>query len=316
MNSMDCKDIKALLSGLVDDEVDAPTRHAAERHLGECGGCRTLLNEAEGLDRLLALDAALETRSELPSGFAEAILRETVDRPSLRPTHGGFGGFGGWVNWTGWIAAAATLGLAITIWTLENRPWGQPGSQNSPLVAEGSGSSVQELAPTLSGPRVHTAAMVRPTLGAPILHYDSITMPPPPPAPEVATENSVNATVVDEHIEQLEEIRQDPLLSESDGDTLYAASVALTMLREADDSSFADVEFLRQVIEYDELLSRLAAVRARLRAQQRPSVLAAESILLRVVRGPLDMQDLREIQGTVGEMGLAGTMRALSGGEV
>ena len=50
---MDCTDVKALLSGLVDDEVDGDVRHAAERHIAGCAGCRTLLDEAEALDALI-----------------------------------------------------------------------------------------------------------------------------------------------------------------------------------------------------------------------------------------------------------------------
>ena len=43
MTTMQCPDIKALLSGLVDDEIDGETRHLAERHIATCRPCRALL---------------------------------------------------------------------------------------------------------------------------------------------------------------------------------------------------------------------------------------------------------------------------------
>ena len=57
MDTMDCTDIKALLSGLVDGVVPDGQRHVAERHLAGCGTCRGLLDEAEAVNRLIVLDA-------------------------------------------------------------------------------------------------------------------------------------------------------------------------------------------------------------------------------------------------------------------
>ena len=57
MDTMDCTDIKVLLSGLIDDEVDADTRYRAERHVAECDACRRALDDAEALSQLLVADA-------------------------------------------------------------------------------------------------------------------------------------------------------------------------------------------------------------------------------------------------------------------
>ena len=55
--TLDCTDIQAMLSALVDGELDADRRHGAERHLAGCQACRTLLSEAEGLELLVAAAA-------------------------------------------------------------------------------------------------------------------------------------------------------------------------------------------------------------------------------------------------------------------
>ena len=51
---MDCTDIKSLLSALLDDHLDAPTLHRAERHLSACLSCRNFVGDAERNDRLIA----------------------------------------------------------------------------------------------------------------------------------------------------------------------------------------------------------------------------------------------------------------------
>ena len=73
MTTMDCADIKALLSSLIDDEVDPETRHLTERHISGCSSCRSLMNEAESLDRLIALDGELPF-DQLPVGFEDSVL--------------------------------------------------------------------------------------------------------------------------------------------------------------------------------------------------------------------------------------------------
>ena len=58
MKTMDCTDIRAMLSGLLDDQVAAETRYLAERHLAECPACRELLSEAERNEALIAAEVA------------------------------------------------------------------------------------------------------------------------------------------------------------------------------------------------------------------------------------------------------------------
>jgi hypothetical protein len=121
---MDCTDIKALLSGLVDDEVDTEIRHAAERHLAGCATCRGLIDEAESLDALL--QAEFESLTPGPDRIAAmtaAVLAHREPRAYLQQ----------WTTWAGWIAAAAALVLAITIWVADRRA-GVRGIADTPVV--------------------------------------------------------------------------------------------------------------------------------------------------------------------------------------
>ena len=101
MRSMDCTDIKVLLSGLIDDELDAQTRHLAERHLAECTDCRNIMNEAEALTGFIALEAEEGGAGALPEGFAGAVLSRTAYAHEVRSS-----GAAGWVlNPPAWISS-------------------------------------------------------------------------------------------------------------------------------------------------------------------------------------------------------------------
>ncbi|MCP3903293.1 MAG: zf-HC2 domain-containing protein [Planctomycetes bacterium] len=117
MDTIDCTDIKVLLSGLIDDEVDEQTRYRAERHLAECAACRHTMDEMESLNHLMALEAAEETPATgaLSDDFIGAVLERTVHADAPR-RH-----IGAWTNWFGWIAAAATVALAATVWVMDQQ---------------------------------------------------------------------------------------------------------------------------------------------------------------------------------------------------
>jgi hypothetical protein len=111
MSINDCTDIKALLSALVDGELDADTQHAAERHLAECRACRTLVDQAESLNELIRLESDSTGGDALPDGFARSVLQRTAT-PRRSHLHE-------WTNWAGWLAAAAALALAVAIWSAD-----------------------------------------------------------------------------------------------------------------------------------------------------------------------------------------------------
>lgn len=58
MEQLNCQDILAVMSGLLDGELDRETRHLAERHLVTCPACRDRLQKAEDADALIR-EAAL-----------------------------------------------------------------------------------------------------------------------------------------------------------------------------------------------------------------------------------------------------------------
>lgn len=293
MTNLDCKDIKALLSGLVDGEVDGQIRHQAERHLVECKACRDLLNEAEGVNELVALDAQrMMWPVGLPAGFEQAVLKRTIYGDALH--------FAGrrWTSWLGWVAAAACLLLTVSIWILDHQVISR--GQN-PVAVGGTrspSSSIPEVAFPLrsytynGGLPDGTGRNTRITAAA--LSMDD----------KRAIDDDLSTVLSASHSRAQ--------ISRDDSDTLYAASNLLDMLAQSDVQNFSDVERIRQVAEYDNLLDRLADARMRLSASDRPAVLAAESVLLRIVQGPISLDDLRILHDTVASMGLPEQMVAIS----
>ncbi|MCI0676577.1 MAG: anti-sigma factor [Phycisphaerales bacterium] len=289
MTNLDCKDIKAMLSGLVDDEVDRDTRHAAERHLADCPGCRELVNEAESINQMLAMEAERAlSPAGLPAGFAEAVLGQTVYAEAYN--------FAGrrWTSWLGWVAAAACLLLSLSIWVL---------NQGGGSLIAGGPRGADPLPPGLQGTRGSSHLTRSWTFDGPL--------------PGASAQDEQTNAAIDEQLARyqpaaLEVDFSSQNLSQDDADTLYAASNLLTMLSRADASSFADAERVRQIAEYDEILERLESVRERLSAQDRAVVLAAESVLLRIVNGPLSLGDLTMLRETVKSLELAAHVQAIS----
>ena len=84
------------------------------------------------------------------------------------------------------------------------------------------------------------------------------------------------------------------------------------MLSLSDLTSFADAEQIRQIAEYDELLQRLAETRNRLPEVDQQLVLVAESMLARIIVGPLAMEDLRVMQDAARRLDLARRLESIS----
>lgn len=297
LNNLDCKDIKAILSGLVDDEVDQATRHAAERHLGGCQPCRDLLTQAEQLNEMVALDAQRHLWPVgLPAGFEDKVLSRTVYGDAYQ--------FDGrqWTSWLGWAAAAACLLLSLSIWFLDR--------QRDAVLRDGGGTIA-------AGTQFPTTGMANVGLLRSWTTNDAM--------PEryvnrnaAASDLNINRMIDDELALMQPGFRlaadsRAADLSLDDMQTLYAASNLLAMLSQADLSSFADIDRVRRIAEYDDLLNRLSDVRGRVSAADRPVVLATESILLRIVNGPVDLNDVKLMNDTVAALDLAAQMESLSG---
>ncbi|MHC4106502.1 MAG: zf-HC2 domain-containing protein [Planctomycetota bacterium] len=257
---MDCTDIKAMLSGLIDGEVDGTTRHDAERHLAGCESCRQMVDEAERLDERVAAEAGSYQAGGWSKELEGAVLSRTVYADGRRAT-------GQWTTWLGWLAAAASLALALTIWALERQ--GSP-----PVIIPGSAVQVR------SSPRVFPATYR--------------------PGPEL------RSSVYDGELPV--ETLIGPVLTREDAEALDATSQVLALLPEM----ATDLEHVRGIIEYDELLSRLAEARQRLEPGDGPAVLAAESILAAIVAGPLSAERLAELREMVDRLKLVARLGAIS----
>lgn len=257
---MDCTDIKAILSGLIDGEVDPTTRHDAERHLAGCESCRQMLDEAERLDEKVAAEAGSYQAGGWSRALEGAVLIHTVYGDGRSAT-------GRWTTWLGWLAAAACLTLAVIIGVLARE--GAPPMVIPDFVA-GAGSSPRVIQATYRpGPELRSSV------------YDG----------ELPVETLVGS-----------------VLTREDAEVLDAASQVLGLLPE----TASDLAHIRGIIEYDELLPRLAEVRQRLEPADGPAVLAAESILSAIVAGPLSAERLAELRVTIDRLELPARLRAIS----
>lgn len=377
MTTIDCKDIAALLSGLVDGEVSGDERHQAERHLTGCASCRSLLDEAESLDRLLAADAAL--LEELPAGFMDGVLARTTRAGVARRTLGSR-----WLAVGGWMAAAASLTLAFGFWVSDNRSTARPGSGGS--IASGpeapSGPALTQnnnagdlMARAGTGSRVSSyhsvprygsmtldAAIPMETYGAAQPDLNSapnneatgsmINSRGPQVRPTADNGGfSMDATGSAQSLQAGDDLRQlferwrsdlwtkamvgavlvtdrgneaaptvlQPRvperlpLSRGDAETLRSATTLLEMLMDADHQSFRDVERIRRIAENDNLIARIGDTRSRLAAMDRPAILAVESIVHRIVYGPVSLGDLSVMAKTVADLNLIGQLDTMTG---
>jgi hypothetical protein len=281
--NLDCTDIKAMLSALIDDEAEASDRYRAERHLADCKACRKLLSDAERNDALVATAVAGTGPGGLPAGFEAAVLRRVAggDEPGAARRL---------TIWLGWFAAAAVLLLSAAMWWLD-----RPRAINSPVASSGPSIGSTWIRPVVNEVAQYPAdlpAGSAPQSAAPISSAASPSRswrPKTPAPPAVAP------------------------LTRADAEALEGASMLLAMLRQSDDGGFARVERAREVIEYDELLPRLSAARANLPAEDRPPLLAAEAMLYRVAHGPLSLADVRDMRQAIARLDLPQQIDAISG---
>jgi anti-sigma factor RsiW len=282
--ALDCTDIKAMLSALIDDEADDAERYRAERHLAGCKACRDLISEAE---RNAALVAAAVAGDDLPggtpAGFEAAVLARAT---GVSPV----GAARRWTVWLGWFTAAAVILLSAALWWLD-----RPPAVTGPLAIPGPAARSTWIRPVVN-------EVAQYPMDAPVVTAPRSTSPFVPPAgpPRTWRVEEPAPTAVSS-------------LTRDDAETLEGVSLLLAMVRLSADDGFAGIERARQVIEYDELLPRLSAARANLPAEDRPLVLAAESMLYRIARGPLSVADVREMRQTITRLDLPQQIEAISG---
>lgn len=300
MNTMDCADIKALLSGLIDDQVDPETRHLTERHISNCSSCRALMNEAESLDRLIAMEGE-NSFNQLPAGFEESVLSLTSPSSVIIPYHRRLS------TWFGWMAAAASLALAMTIWVNDRQKLIDLSAGNFVVEIIPNPPNEVVMPPAVAPVQVHNANYTRPVYGNHMNSFDDDFFFVTDEENETSTVEAVRADS-----RRLDELSDRLTISEDDALTLYTASILLEMIAHADTTTFADIEMARRIIEYDDVLQRLAEARDHLDPADLPALFAAESIFTRIVLGPIDINDLRRIRESVINLNLAVVIDELS----
>ncbi len=294
LTTMDCTDVKALLSAIIDGGLPAHDRHPAERHLAECAACRTFVSEAEHADALVAAAVRLGGPDDrLPDGFEGAVLARTVYADDRRR------GADRWRSWLGWLAAAAAIVLAVVLSPL-GRPTDPDREAGSPVVTATYPPGPELGSWTLQEPPAATAAGVRLVVNE-VARYpgDAETGPWVPTVAPGAVRTLARGPANE--------------LSRLDAETIESVSLVLSLLENADDRSFAAVEQARRITEYEQLLPRLAAARGGVPVADRPLLLAAESMLYRVVRGPMNLDDVRELRNTIARLDLSDQIDAITG---
>jgi hypothetical protein len=304
MRSMDCTDIKALLSALVDDTVTDDQRYEAERHLADCQACRTMLDDAEAAEALLR-SQLVDEADALPAGFEQAVLAATVGPAPHRAR-------ASWMAWTGWIAAAAALGIAFTTWySGQQRPRPDRGAiakKNTDLETRlnAYAATATFKSEIYDGDKPPTDWNVQPTA-------NWISPMPLPPADDLDASDVLTATdSPTAAVNNENRLVIQPTLAAVHADTLAATAVLMETLMHSRLDSFADVEEVRRITEYDELLPRLAAARMELDDADAQIVLVAESILSRIVLGPLDLADVQRTQQSIIRLDLVRHLQELS----
>ncbi len=286
--TMDCTDIKAMLSAIIDGAGDPDERHRAERHLAECAACRGLVSDTEQADALLA--AAVDSDGpgdRLPDGFEGAVLSRTVFAAEAA---------GRWRSWLGWLAAAASIMLAVVMWSMDRTPGGTEMFDGSyPAGPEIRSWALQE-------PPIDTAPRTRLVVNE-VARYAIDTEP----------RRGDSRATVRRAATETAPLESPSGLSPIAAETIESVSMVMAMLQHADDRSFADLEHVRRITEYEELLPRMAEIRSELPASDRPPILAAEAMLYRIIRGPVSLDDVRELRYTIARLNLAARIAAING---
>ncbi len=308
MQLFDCTDIKALLSGIVDDQLEPTTRHEVERHLSDCADCRALVGRAESLDSLVALDAESFAAANLSTDFVERVLDQTVRRDHSRRR------FTAFLFRTGALLSAAAVVTFAAVFWLNGSPRRPVSDTRHSNVA---GISLMPRLPfgieeSFPAPDVDLA-INRSSAPEPVEVADSVPSLLDRSHPAIAFSDPDPSSTVIADIRWSAQPQPIPTrtLSVDDADALYSASILLSMIADNDTRSFAVADHVRRVAEYDQLLDRLQQLRPNLPPQDQAAVLAAESVLTRLVNGPLDLQDLRDLRNVVASLDLSVRMEDL-----
>lgn len=277
MKPMDCTDIKALLSALIDDCVESDTRHLAERHLADCKSCRTLIDETEAAEAMVAASVGdLAPLDTLPDGFKASVLARTVyaDENSYHPHR--------WTTWLGWLAAAASLALALTIWVVDNS--GNLPGPKSNIVRN---NAPLEDGNTLANQLPQNTYAVDDSRAS-FAELNRISMMPA----------SLRHSISSPKISPITSLTLDEI------DALNQTAQLLMMFTQAPEQSQTVIERIARIAEYDELLPKLSNLRAKLAQEDRSSIYAAELLLQRILQDSAEIQDVQAMRNAINELNL------------
>lgn len=166
MERFTCEDISAVLSALLDGQLDRETAHLAEIHLADCGACRAMLDEAEENDALLRASMTFDPRdrwtSELETNMLAAVLshQPSIDRTPEEETENhhadapiaviGPRRGSRFVAMSGWMTAAAAM-MVVGLLLMQNRGFRAQPSDNNALATSDTTDSTPDQSSATSG---------------------------------------------------------------------------------------------------------------------------------------------------------------------
>jgi hypothetical protein len=238
-----------------------------------------MIDEMEQLDALVAGDAAAigDAATELPRELVGGVLARTVYAQRQRRS-------AAWTNWLGWVAAAAALMLAVYVWQLDQRGPGDESARSIPRVEPRHGQD-----------DVYNAQLVKLRSWV----HDG-----------AALETLDDAGPQRERGLVAPDARS--ALTREDAELLDSTALLLELVLESADGTAEDVDRIRRIAEYDDLVPRLRILRPHLDPTERDAVLVAESLLYRIVHGPLDPADFEDVAETVAALALPARLAELS----
>ena len=314
MKRMEYADIKALLSPLIDGELDPETMLAVERTLAECDKSRALVNEAEALNDLIARDAVDLGGADnaLPAGFADAVLNQTVRTEYVAPTPY----FRQWTTWSGWFAAAACLALAVTIYVRNATPT-NPGMSSDESIAMND-DALDAIRPGDASSFTNAPSL---TQFAGLFQTHNGLQPVGHPLIESGAEVTtieVDDTIQVDPAEQffsgadLRHMQSAFTLSSPDVQTLDQVARLMDTIAHLDLNDDHAIAAMRSQIADQQLVPRLEEVRDHLQHLDQTPVYSAESILRTLIDEDTDVDALQRTRTDVQQMELPTQIRQIS----
>jgi hypothetical protein len=328
--TLDCTGFRALSSAFVDGQLPTAELREAECHLVDCVACRTLVDRLETIDAdLRQMALRYGAAAPLSERVVQSVLNQTTRRDRIVKRWRIAGG-------TGWAAAAVlALAWFVSsqedISAFAPAPGDLDGSMSVAIDRStdggiNGGASQMTLDRPLgsSGGSFGSAAHERYRMGlsqSP-LHladrfsaYHRVGLAATLPAlhgqldwsdlqaecgkgdrcdtPRNGSQRPAAYTTRNKKYDPV--IAADPL-DASDIDTIFAASLLVDRLAQLEIGDLEELERLRYIVSYDNVIDRLRTTRRRVDAIDRPLIGATQCFFIRVLRGSSEDQVIAEMQ--------------------